>query len=725
MLAGIYFSLNSLQAFLLAAYFVYVGTSTQRTILFNLSVGRFLLVLVILILGVWFLLLAARSFMGLKKMKAAEEKFLTNESELWLAFVISAALSGFSLFLLTLNKDTLGGYEQIFHQFEPVLVWLVVLGAQTAFFIAIWYSVHFVGNKNLGSIQSSQRELLPLLGIFAGFVFLKMIFITATAYGPTAASDEMTYFKMAETYHLGIFSPRDYNHYQYPPLYPLSIVIAFVFRGWSFDGIKLLNNLFSSSIIFPVYFITRQFLGARKSLIAVLLSCLIPFHLVFPRQILSENLYFPLLLWAMFITYAAPANKKFRLVWDLLNGLILAALYLTRYITLAALPFLIFAWWIKPFEGESSLFRPGIKKAVHLLLLGIVFLAVFSPWPFLGVSKGIRPELMFGFGITSSTTPEQLTFYKLLTWIVLYFLYFILTAGPVLNFLSLIIFQLDLKRLRQGSNRWIVQTLALTAGFFAAVTRHSWRAFYNAEIPSKIMGRYLAVFPIFYFIIALIVISEFEKIKFRSKWQFILAAQLIPFGLAAAAYLTLIKGLIIPTDGTLIKPLGSADAFLAEILNGYYLLIIFIIFGVSNWFLWTGSRKAAYYALTIGSLIYYVSGSPAYYRSLLDYQTYPWLSSQIAEKIPRPSPKLAFSGPVTVFVPADLGRSSGDEIYYGLYVRGIEDTKIEIYSPDAIDTMVTERGFIIQPLDANSEKYPDGQVESFYGKEFNVILVNK
>ena len=666
MLAGVYFTINSLQAFLLAAYFIYIGTSTRRVILFNLSLGRLALILVFLILGVFFLLLAVQSFMGIKKIKTAAEKFLTNESRLWGVFVFSAIVISVSLFLLTLNRDVYGSYRELVRQFEPILVWFVVLGSQTSFFIAIWYCVHFIGKRNAGSIQDDQKELLPLLALFAGFVILKMIFVTATAYGPTAASDEMTYFKMAETYHLGIFSPRDYNHYQYPPLYPLSLVIAFVFRGWTYEGIKLLNNLFTSGIIFPVYFISRQFLDARKSLIAVVLSCLIPFHLVFPRQIMSENLYFPLLLWAMFITYATPANKKFRLAWDLLNGIILGALYLTRYITLAALPFFLLAWWIKPFDGESSFFKPGIKKILHLFLLCVVFLGVFCPWPILGVSKGIRLDYMLGYGVTSNTTPEQLTFNKLVIWAILYIFYFILTAGPVLNLLGLTLFHLDFKHLREGLSRWIVQVLVLMGGFFAAVTRHSWRALYNAELPSKIMGRYLAVFPIFYFITALIVIGEFNKDRFRSKWHFILATQLIPFGLAAAAYLTLINGMFIPTDGALIKPLGSVDAFTAQILGGSYLVLIFIIFAITNWLLWTGSKKAAYYALAVGSLVYYLSATPAYYRSLLEYQTYPWLSSQIAERVPPPTPKLAILDPISVFVPADLGRNFSDEIYYGL-----------------------------------------------------------
>ncbi len=258
---------------------------------------------------------------------------------------------------------------------------------------------------------------------------------------------------------------------------------ALVFGTYAFDGIKLLNVLASSSVIFPVYFIARHFMGRKQSLLAVLLTCLIPYHLVFPRRILSENLFFPLFIWTVFITFAKPKNARMRLPWDLLNGAMLAVLYLTRYITLAAIPFFVLAWWVKPFEGEPGLFKPGWKKFGHLVGMGAALLLTFSPWLIAGLREGVNLKLVLGFGVASKTDPAQLTLYNLVIWIVLYASYYVLVAAPVLNLLLAAFTQLDLKKWREDLGRLVFQVLALMAGFYLAVTRHSWRAIQQRSPP--------------------------------------------------------------------------------------------------------------------------------------------------------------------------------------------------------------------------------------------------
>jgi hypothetical protein len=725
MLTGVYFLINAFQAFLLTVFLIYIGSSSQESIIFNLSPTRLFIVLVTLLAAAGFFFLAVRSLTGWKKLKALEEKFLGSESRLWLAFGISILIICFALIMLTIQRETFGHLKQLILNLEPVLAWLVVFGAQTAFFIAIWYCAYFIGIENKRDIRNSQKELLPLLGLFALFIIIKLAFVTATSFGPTAGGDEMTYFRMADSFYSGTFSPSEANYYQYPPLYPLSLVAAFVFRGWAFEGIKLLNIFFSTSILFPIYFIARRFLDARTSFIAAFLSCLIPFQLVFPRRIVSENLFFPLFLWTMLITFVIPENKKYRLPWDLLNGAMVAILYLTRYITLAALPFFILSWWLKPFDGEKSLFKPNSKKIVHLCLLTAAFFMTFCPWPILGLEAGVPTELMLGFGVTARTTAEQLTFPKLMTWAALYACYFILVAAPVLHLLITSLFQIDLKRWREFSGRWIFQVLAIMAGFYMAVTRHSWRAFYNADIPSSIMGRYLIVFSVLYFVIALTALSQFKPSNFRSKWHFFLFAQLIPFGLAVLAFLAVVKGNIIATDGELLKSLGSVDAFYIEILDGYFFPLLFIIYGITNWFLWKGSTRKALVTLTTGLVIYFTAGLPSYYQNLMEYQTYPWLANQIARLIPQPDPKHLESEQVTVFVAEEIPSRARGEIYEGLYTRGVHRTLFETYSPEAIDAMTTEKGFIIQPIESDLEQYPEDQTFQFYDQKFAIIPVQK
>jgi len=726
MLFGVYFLLNSLEAFLLVTLFFFVGTSSRQIFLFNLSLSRFLLVLVIFCLGICFLLLAVGSMLGKKRITEVEKKLLLNESRLWFALVISAALAGISLFLLTWNREILGNYKEIIRQFEPVLVWLVVLGVQTAFFIGIWYSIHFVNNNHPESNQDSRKELIPIFGLFAGLVLIKAVFVTARSFGPTGIGDEMTYYTMTETLYKGIFSPRDYNHYQYPPLYPLALVITQVFKGWSFEGIKLLNNIFTSSITFPVYLISRRFLNARKSLLTALLSCLIPLHLVFPMRIVSENLYAPIFFWTMYITFVFPKNGKYRLAWDILNGVMIGFLYLTRYITLAVIPFFLFAWWAKPFNVDDQTNKTDQKrKFLHLCVITALILVTFCPWPLIGIDKGISFKYMLGFGIAANTTEEQLTLDRFLVWVFLYGLYFILVAAPVLNLLVIALFQLDIKDLNQEFNRWIIQVLAVVGGFYAAATRHSWRVLYNADLPSTIMGRYLVMFSTLFIITAVTALFNFKKIDFRSGRVFFLATQVIPFGLVIIAQLAIIGNSIIATDGNLLKPLGSLDAYLTKLLGNYYFLIIILIYGLTSWFLWSGAKKRAIWSMVIGLAVFYLAGIPAYYRILMAYQTYPWLSNQIAEMVAHPTPKTPAPDPISIFLPEFPGENYDSEIYNGLYVRGFKEIRMEISSQNAIDAMTTESGFIIQPLEANSIKYPESQIVSYYGREFAIIAVNK
>jgi hypothetical protein len=502
-------------------------------------------------------------------------------------------------------------------------------------------------------------------------------------------------------------------------------VAAFVFKGWAFEGIKLLNIFFSTSILFPVYFISRRMLDKKKSLIAAFLSCIIPFQLVFPRRIISENLFFPLFLWAMLITFVIPENKKYRLPWDLLNGAMVALLYLTRYITLAVLPFFMLSWWIKPFDGEKSLQIPKKKKTYRFMLITAFFLAVFCPWPFIGIKAGVPLELMLGFGITSRTTAAQLTFPKLMSWAALYACYFILVAAPVFHLVSISLFQIDLKRWREFSSRWVLQVLAIMAGFYMAVTRHSWRALYNADLPASIMGRYLIVFSVLYFVIALNALSKFKPSNFRSKWQFLLFAQIVPFGMVVLAFLIVIKGNIIATDGELIKSLGSIDAFYIRILGRFFFPLIFIIYGITNWFLWEGSHRKALAALTIGLIAFFTAGIPSYYQNLMGYQTYPWLANQIARQIFQSEPIPTYTEQVTIFVGEEIPLRARGEIYEGIYVRGVRRSIFQTYTPEAIDAMVTERGFIIRKMESELNDYPENQIFQFSDQEFAIIPVQK
>ena len=723
MLFTFFYILSALETILLSAYLGALGSYAQDNLIFNLSVSRLAVVLLFFFCGLGFIVLAVRSLNPKSKQCAFNEKYLNNEGSQWRTFALSLAVIGLVLFSLSRQLNSFGDFKQIYQRLEPALVWLAILAAQVAFLTAVWYFAYFIPGDKERNTKATEKELLPLMGLYLGFIILKLVFISRTSYGPTGRGDEMTYFDMAESFYRGFFSVAQSHHY--PPLYSLSIMVTMVFKSWTFDGIKLLNALYSSSIIFPVYFITRRFMDAPKSLAAAFLSCLIPYHLVFPRRIVSENLFFPLFLWAMAVTFSVLRSRAYRLHWDILNGAVLAALYLTRFITLAVIPFFLLAWWVKPFDGEKSLFKPGWKKVIHFYLLIAVMLAAYSPWLLGGLRENVQLKLILGFGITARTTPEQLTLPNLLTWATLYACYFILVASPVLHLLITSLFQIDFKHWREGFGRWIFQVLAVMGGFYAAVTRHSWRAYYNREIPSAIMGRYLIVFSVVFFVIALTALSQFKQSNYRSKWRFFLIGQVLPFGLVVFAYLTVIKGVIIPTDGDLLKSQGSVDAFFTEILGGYFFVLLFLIYGITNWLMWKGSNKTAFAALIAGLVGYYAIGIPSYYQNLMDYQTYPWLAGQIAELAPPPDLKSGDAEQIMVFLPEDHDSTDEADIYNGLRTRGFDNTQIEVYSPETVDAMVTDKGFIIQPLGNDEKQYTEYPTLQFNNQEFVIIPVQK
>ena len=721
MLFRIFYFLTAIETFLLSAYLAWVG-SEEAGAIFNLSLLRLTAVAASLLIGFFLLYLGAKPLFKKEAQSTFETRLLNSEKKMWLVLCFGLLIVGVGLFLLTRQINAFGDYKLIYQKLEPVLVWLVVLGAQIAFFSVLCICAKFTHKNDDQYADDLDKELLPLFGLFAVFLLLKLVFVSATAYGPLGRGDEMTYYDMADALYRGFFSPKDSNHY--PPLYPLSLVITMVFKGWTFEGIKLLNAIFSSSLIFPVYFIARNHLDARKSLLTAFLSCLIPYHMVFPRRILSENLFFPLFFWTMFVTYVQPKNKNFRLPWDLVNGALIGALYLTRYITLATIPFFALSWWVKPFTDEKGLFKPGAKKTKHFVAFSLAMLAIFSPWLISGLREGVPLKLLLGFGITSRTTEAQLTFSRLMVWALLYACYFVLLASPVLHILILSLRQIDYKQWRYAWGRWVFQTAALMLGFYMAVVRHSWRAFYNADLPSAIMGRYLIVFSPAYFIIAMITIDNFKLEKVKKPRFSLLSALVLSFGLVVFSHLTLIAGAIVPTDGDLLKSLGSVDAFFTEILGASFFLLLFMIYGFTGWFLYQGKRRVALAMLTGGLIIYYAAGMPAYFNDLMNYQTYPYLAKQISRMLPLPDAKSGVAERVTVFLPEERTVKSGVEIYNGLRTRGFIDTVIKEYSEEALEQMETDLGFVILQLPDKQSRI-DMPIFEINGLQFQIIRVEK
>ena len=250
MIFTLFYISSAIESFLLAAYLTFVGSNPQESLILNLSTSRLAAVLLFILIGLGFVFLASRSLNSKSKQIAIQEKYLDNERSQWTGFILSVSVLGLALFLLTRQLNSFGEFKQVYARFEPALVWLFALGVQAAFLTAIWYFAYFITGDGEGNIKATEKELLPLIALYLAFVIFKLIFITRSSYGPVARGDEMTYYDMADSLYRGFFSIAQTSHY--PPFYPLSLVPAMFFKIWTFDGIKLLNVIYSSSILFPL-----------------------------------------------------------------------------------------------------------------------------------------------------------------------------------------------------------------------------------------------------------------------------------------------------------------------------------------------------------------------------------------------------------------------------------------------------------------------------------------
>jgi hypothetical protein len=194
--------------------------------------------------------------------------------------------------------------------------------------------------------------------------------------------------------------------------------------------------------------------------------------------------------------------------------------------------------------------------------------------------------------------------------------------------------------------------------------------------------------------------------------------------LVAFAYFTLIKGAVFPTDGNLLKSLGSVDAFFTEILGPLFFLLLFLVFAATNWLIYHGKPNRALVFLTAGLVIYYALGIPSYYKDLMEYQTYPYLARQISRMLPPPDPKSGQAERISVFLPEERTNKSGAEIYNGLRTHGFTRTIIEGYSEETVSQMTTDTGFIIILLPDDLEQ-SDLPVWEINDMQFQIIPIKR
>ncbi len=526
--------------------------------------------------------------------------------------------------------------------------------------------------------MDTPRGITAALGLaYLAGVALTLLLVTASAYGPVHFDDEIRYWLTASRLHTGQFNVTELHHS--PPLYSIALLPALSLPAADiYAAIKVLNVLFITSVVFPAYLLMRQFAGRRYSLLIAALILLLPAQVVIPRLVMSENLFYPLFLWGVYLAFVANTAPHSRLRWleNVLFGTICGLMVLTRYLALPIVPMLFLIWWLRPFQGEHPRLLISKHKVLHAASIFIPFALVLGVWVVLGLQENVPFKEMIGFGVANNPDPAQLGRRRLVMWASFYLSYVALMLAPHLGVFAAAISQLRPGNWREPLNRWVIAISLISASFLVTATRHSWRARYNYPEPETIQGRY-----IFYlaplFLIALFAILKKAKLPRLSRSGYWLVAILLG-ELVILAYAIIYYGLVF-LGRPMRMSLNSPDGYLFESLGLGYLALVLVVLAFST--RWMANRRQMLLAvLPVALAGMYLAGNAQLYQKILkplQDPNYPAIQLMHLMETRYGAQRDVRSEPVTLFVPYEVNTE-----YCGIWratfrFHGFQDVKCE------------------------------------------------
>lgn len=437
--------------------------------------------------------------------------------------------------------------------------------------------------------KKNKLDLWIPIGLYVALLMIKLIYVVNNRSLPLIA-DEFTYVKYARA----LVENGSYRGVQYPLLYPLLLSLSFVSENNFYIIMKIINALCSSFVPVIVYFICRMYVDEKKSAMCAAFSAVIPFQYITTMTIMSENLYFPLLLLAIYVTLREFKNE---ILGDVLLGAMLGMLFLTRHITLTLIPVFLFVWLMKQLEDK--------KKIINILVRGMlicgVLLVVYSPWVLMCRSYGYGYKLIIGFSIASKTNPEQLTISRLLMTAGFYMCYYVLICAPFLGMVIKSFRGLEIKQLFHKYNRLWVMCYGLIAALFVAIVRHSWRAAYNYPDFTKIKGRYVIYVPLLVLIVGTVAVYG-QRAQFKKAWSNILACYAVPMVALVMSYLIDIRAVFYELPDIFIDFYESMDGRRIKIIGVSFVTVTLLVMFVYQWIHDYGKGKIKKYSFVITAI---------------------------------------------------------------------------------------------------------------------------
>lgn len=374
------------------------------------------------------------------------------------------------------------------------------------------------------------KEIILLFLIYISFSTIKAIIALFFMKSIQVIPDEFTFTEIAKS----IIKYHKLGYYFGHPigkelLYSIFISIAFLFHNmiYSYDMIKIFNAFLSSMIIFPLYFLAKEFLNKKSALLIAILTGLLPASNSYSLNILAENIYFPCFLVSVYFLYKYETKKQLNFAF--FSGIFIGLSFLAKPTGIALfggyLLYVLFYAIVS--EGYSILDK--IKKIFSSLferkIIFIVSALIILSWL-------IRNGYYFGFSVTgilkyhSGETNNFLKLhisYILLAYLVLeHIALMIISSGviPFLFFLYVLLLsfknsslineneQSDFKKIKKLLGIFIFPLILLL--FIAS--RQSELMIYTANT-NRLLGRHIVVIMPLIFLMGAIGFDIFNKHK--------------------------------------------------------------------------------------------------------------------------------------------------------------------------------------------------------------------
>ncbi len=327
--------------------------------------------------------------------------------------------------------------------------------------------------------------------VFFLILILCKIILSFFIHAPSVFSDEYVYSKLARSIWINHdFSVHNIAINQQLPLYPFLLSWLYLFQKIPiiYFSIKVLNTVLLSSLVFPVFFLAKEFVEEKNAFFAAILISFLPVVFVTSFYIMAENLFYLLAFWWVFLLYKSfkERNKKY----FILSGFLLGLSFLTKFNGLVLVPVCLFVYLL---YKENNLKNITIYYTVALLTV--------LPWL-------IRNGLIFGFNLGglvgqygTSAGKLQVNLTQLLlpffNWLLLYSVYLLLASGILFGVCALLSMKIDDKELK------LLTTIILTTTAFfvisAANQSSSFRIFFESPFSfftQRPIGRYVeAILP--------------------------------------------------------------------------------------------------------------------------------------------------------------------------------------------------------------------------------------